>query len=277
MKKYIAFICALIAVILFAVVTHKPQSEDLLYVDIVRQDHPIKNYKGELIADIYYDKPLLQGNNESLIKINKFFEDEYLNWLNDTPSRINFYQSNEMERFLESVRNWRINNEQALIKQPFSNTIDTDVVFLSHDIISIRHDWHWMVGGVSSNYQFGYTFDLKTGELLPFTYFFDVKANDFKDTLFNLITESNLIDKSDEVKQEFIKKYYAPNSDCNFMYCSDGKTYDLSYEYYYDGKNINIILNEIMYNASVILKWNGELGDKFKGISKKPVSTRKIV
>lgn len=266
MKKCGVYAFCLITVLilgLFFVILKSHSKNDLPLVEIIRQDHSIKNNDGELLANIYYDKLVLEGKGEAIFEINKYFEDEYLNWLNDVPSHINFYQSGQMERFVESVQGWRISNENDLLVHPFYNTIDTDIAFLNHDIISIRHNTYWMAGGVNGNYQFGYNFNLKTGELLPFTHFTNVEADDFRNSLLNFILESDLIDSSNEMTQGFIREYYGPNSSHDFKYYSDGKTYDLLYEYYYDGTDIYLILNEIMPHASVIMKWNGKTGEEF--------------
>lgn len=156
-------------------------------ITIERMDHSIKDDSGNLLAEIYYDKPVIFGESEAVKKINQYFEDEYSDWLNNIPADINFYQTDMMTRFLGFVENYRETYEENLTGHPFYNKIDTTIVFTDSDTVSIRHTSHWSAGGVYERFQFGYNFNLHTGELLPFSYFYDVNADKFRNGLYNFV------------------------------------------------------------------------------------------
>lgn len=77
-------------------------------VSIERRDESVYDEEGRLIAIVYYDKPVLQGDSEAAKKINTYFEKEAeafydrgtgISWL----SQINFYEEfkNGMELMKE--------------------------------------------------------------------------------------------------------------------------------------------------------------------------------
>lgn len=234
-------------------------------VTIEKMDYSVKNDNGNVLAEVYYEKPVIYDNTNASSIINQYFENKYSDWLNDE----------QMKRFLETVEGWKVSNEEDLIISPFFHKTNTDITYLSSDIISILQTTHWMAGGVYDCYRYGYTFNLNTGELLPFTYFYDVSADDFRNNLYNFIQSKRELggnngestSGTNEIHQNFLKKYYAPNSAHNFKYESDEKVYDISYEYYYDGKNINLILNNIAVHSSIIVRWNGKINDDFETIA----------
>ncbi len=93
-------------------------------------NHSIKSDNGDVLAIIYFDKPILSGESEVISKINEYFDTEYNNWLNDVPSYINFYNSNSMNLFLENVNSMRDSlGDDAIAKQPLQYTVDSETIF----------------------------------------------------------------------------------------------------------------------------------------------------
>lgn len=233
------------------------------FITIKRIDHSIKNDSGDILALIYFDKPVFKEKSDAVSKIDEYFETEYSNWLNSEPNRLNIYGNigNSMKKFLESLNDMReMYGDSTIMKYPLKYYVDTEVTFLSKDILSIKQYVYWSSGGPSDTYAFGSTFNLKTGELIPFTYFYDVSKNDFNDSLTEFLIQSNMVDYlSDQELEELLNS----DKDNNFSYDVDSCQWNLSYEYYYDGTSIYLCLNQIGIHSGYIVKWNGKVSDEF--------------
>lgn len=239
-----------------------------IQVKIERIDHSIIGDEDTVMAIIYYDKPVIYGDSDIALKINAFFEDEYQGWLNGS-NRLNEYIDNWMDKYLRRVEEMRESfGDSSLERQPLSYTVDTEVILLNQDIISIKQTVYCFSGGPSGLSYFGSTFNVRTGQRIPFDDIVDVDADRFRENLsfflIDLVSPSNMAVRKD---WEFpIKKFYGPNELHNFDAYVNGNLYQLNYEYYYDGEYIYIPDNNSGYTSgtSDIVKWNGKEGDKFE-------------
>lgn len=219
-------------------------------VSIERIDLSINSNDETVLAIIYYDKPVISSSSDSASTINAYFDKEYQGWLEGS-NRLTQFQDGRMDFFIRNVKDMREGlGDDVLKKQPLIYTVDTEVAFISQDILSIRQIVFLAAGGPNSWYYFGSTFNLETGELLPFDHVIDVDSDVFRENLVAYLAKNTLaFDHNSSLKE--IQQIYEPNEDHN-------------YEYYYDGEYIYLILNYgIFHNCGCIMKWNGKVGDAF--------------
>ena len=221
-------------------------------VIIERMDQSIYDEEGRLIAIVYYDKPVIQGDSEAVKKINAYFDNEAeafydrgtgISWL----SQINFYEDfkNGMELMKERWGN------EMLSQHPTHYTMDTRVCYMDEDIISIVQVWNYNLE--HNNWHcYGSTFDLRTGELIPITKLISIKPEEMK-AIF-LIT-GNIIDIG----------VYEVLKDDNYVIDDCGHRIDMKYEYFYDGESYYLI-NEfaLEFRTSLVIKWNGKWGENLE-------------
>jgi len=219
---------------------------------IEKVDQSIYDEEGRLIAIVYYDKPVLQGDSEAVKKINTYFEKEAeafydrgtgISWL----SQINFYEDfkNGMELMKERWGN------EMLSQHPTHYTMDTSVCYVDEDMISIVQVWNYNLEH-NDWYCYGSTFDLRTGELIPITKLISIKPEEMK-AIF-LIT-GNIIDIG----------VYEVLKDDNYVIDDCGHRIDMKYEYFYDGESYYLI-NEfaLEFRTSLVIKWNGKWGENLE-------------
>lgn len=221
-------------------------------VSIERRDESVYDEEGRLIAQIYYDKPVIRGDSEAIKKINTYFEKEAeafydrgtgISWL----SQINFYE--EFKNGMELMKE-RWGNEM-LSQHPTHYTMDTRVCYMDEDMISIVQVWNYNLE--HNNWHcYGSTFDLRTGELIPITKLISIKPEEMK-AIF-LIT-GNIIDIG----------VYEVLKDDNYVIDDCGHRIDMKYEYFYDGESYYLI-NEfaLEFRTSSVLKWNGKWGENLE-------------
>ena len=219
---------------------------------IEKVDRSVYDEQGRLIAQIYYDKPVIQGDSEAVKKINTYFEKEAeafydrgtgISWL----SQINFYEDfkNGMELMKERWGN------EMLSQHPTHYTMDTRVCYMDEDMISIVQVWNYNLE--HNNWHcYGSTFDLRTGELIPITKLISIKPEEMK-AIF-LIT-GNIIDIG----------VYEVLKDDNYVIDDCGHRIDMKYEYFYDGESYYLI-NEfaLEFRTSLVIKWNGKWGENLE-------------
>lgn len=272
MKKKLCIIIAL-QLILIIITSSTPASktcadnpfkESEFSVTIERIDRSITNENGAVIAKIYYDKPVIHGDSYSVAIINDFFDRESNAWFGGT-NRLTFFEDGSFDIFLrnfEDMKKWY--GSDKLVNHQLCYQVDTDIVFMNQQIISIKQSTFWFSGGPSSKAYFGSTFDLKSGQLLPLEYFKDINVNLFRENLADFLINKVLNYGGETYEKEKIKQFYGPNKENNFDACYYDRIVPLNYEYYYDGEYIYIIANYGMsQGASYIIKWNGKVGDAF--------------
>lgn len=258
MKKNIIIIVVLLIFfgVFYLLLNHSFQKKNYVpHITIERMEHSITSTDGELLALIYFDKPLVSGNFKSILKVNKYFESVYEDWLNGKSNMINFYGGFSMNKFLDNLNSMRkVYGDDKFIIQPLEYYVDTEVVFLSEKLISFRHYVHFFSGGASDTYCFGNTFDVKTGEIVSFTDFYNVNAYSFKNSLVKFLIQYGIING--------ITGFY--DIDNEFIYESNKHQWNMAYEYYYDGTSICLTLNQIGVHSGYIVKWNGKIDNEFE-------------
>ena len=150
------------------------QAPDSRYtVSIDRTDKSIFTDKGQQLADIYFELPILSGDTEGVPKINTFYEKWCEEWLND--ENIDFIFA-KVDEFIE-------NNVEEYILPPelLTHSFNSTVTLLDQNTISIFHVSMWYGGGAPSHSLYGNTFNLKTGELVESPY--DINDLDFREKL----------------------------------------------------------------------------------------------
>ena len=80
------------------------KSNDTLEVTVERENRSIKNADGNVIAIIYYDRPVVSGNSEAAEKINAFFEQEEESWFAGKSGRLTWFEEGFLMIFYPGLR-----------------------------------------------------------------------------------------------------------------------------------------------------------------------------
>ena len=217
---------------------------------IEKVDQSVYDEQGRLIAQIYYDKPVIQGDSEAIKKINAYFDNE-ANAFYDQGTSVTWFSKDAFHQFKDGLElmKERWGNE-ILAEYPPRYAMDTSVCYMDENIISIVQVRNYMLEH-NSWYCYGSTFDLRTGELIPITKLISIKPEEMK-AIF-LIT-GNIIDIG----------VYEVLKDDNYVIDFGGHRIDMKYEYFYDGESYYLINDfALEFRTSSVLKWNGKLGTEF--------------
>ena len=217
---------------------------------IEKVDQSVYDEQGRLIAQIYYDKPVIQGDSEAIKKINAYFDNEANAFYNQGTS-VTWFSADAFQQFKDGLElmKERWGNE-ILAEYPPRYAMDTSVCYMDENIISIVQVRNYMLEH-NSWYCYGSTFDLRTGELIPITKLINIKPEEMK-AIF--LIAGNIIDIG----------VYEVLKDDNYVIDFGGHRIDMKYEYFYDGESYYLI-NEfaLEFRTSSVLKWNGKLGTEF--------------
>ena len=217
---------------------------------IEKVDQSVYDEQGRLIAQIYYAKPVIQGDSEAVKKINAYFDNE-ANAFYDQGTSVTWFSKDAFHQFKDGLElmKERWGNE-ILAEYPPRYAMDTSVCYMDENIISIVQVRNYMLEH-NSWYCYGSTFDLRTGELIPITKLINIKPEEMK-AIF-LIT-GNIIDIG----------VYEVLKDDNYVIDDCGHRIDMKYEYFYDGESYYLINDfALEFRTSSVLKWNGKLGTEF--------------
>ena len=218
---------------------------------IEKVDQSVYDEQGRLIAQIYYDKPIIQGDSEAIKKINAYFDNE-ANAFYDQGTSVTWFSKDAFHQFKDGLElmKERWGNE-ILAEYPPRYAMDTSVCYMDENIISIVQVRNYMLEH-NSWYCYGSTFDLRTGELIPITKLISIKPEEMK-AIF-LIT-GNIIDIG----------VYEVLKDDNYVIDFYEHHIDMKYEYFYDGESYYLI-NEfaLEFRTSSVLKWNGKWGENLE-------------
>ena len=218
---------------------------------IEKVDQSVYDEQGRLIAQIYYDKPVIQGDSEAVKKINAYFDNE-ANAFYDQGTSVTWFSKDAFHQFKDGLElmKERWGNE-ILAEYPPRYAMDTSVCYMDENIISIVQVRNYMLEH-NSWHCYGSTFDLRTGELIPITKLISIKPEEMK-AIF-LIT-GNIIDIG----------VYEVLKDDNYVIDFGGHRIDMKYEYFYDGESYYLI-NEfaLEFRTSSVLKWNGKWGENLE-------------
>ena len=218
---------------------------------IEKVDQSVYDEQGRLIAQIYYDKPVIQGDSEAIKKINAYFDNE-ANAFYDQGTSVTWFSKDAFHQFKDGLElmKERWGNE-ILAEYPPRYAMDTSVCYMDENIISIVQVRNYMLEH-NSWHCYGSTFDLRTGELIPITKLISIKPEEMK-AIF-LIT-GNIIDIG----------VYEVLKDDNYVIDFGGHRIDMKYEYFYDGESYYLI-NEfaLEFRTSLVIKWNGKWGENLE-------------
>ena len=218
---------------------------------IEKVDQSVYDEQGRLIAQIYYDKPVIQGDSGAIKKINAYFDNE-ANAFYDQGTSVTWFSADAFQQFKDGLElmKERWGNEM-MAEYPTRYAMDTSVCYMDENIISIVQVRNYMLEH-NSWYCYGSTFDLRTGELIPITKLISIKPEEMK-AIF-LIT-GNIIDIG----------VYEVLKDDNYVIDFGGHRIDMKYEYFYDGESYYLI-NEfaLEFRTSSVLKWNGKWGENLE-------------
>ena len=218
---------------------------------IEKVDQSVYDEQGRLIAQIYYAKPVIQGDSEAVKKINAYFDNE-ANAFYDQGTSVTWFSKDAFHQFKDGLElmKERWGNEM-MAEYPTRYAMDTSVCYMDENIISIVQVRNYMLEH-NSWHCYGSTFDLRTGELIPITKLISIKPEEMK-AIF-LIT-GNIIDIG----------VYEVLKDDNYVIDFGGHRIDMKYEYFYDGESYYLI-NEfaLEFRTSSVLKWNGKWGENLE-------------
>lgn len=264
-----AIVCILLLVIIRLISMPKSNGEvvdsknEEIQVSIERTDYSIKSDSGDILAYVYYDKPVVRGGKFS-DEINSFFESEQAGWLGGS-NRLTHYQEGWLQGFKKDVSE-AIDSygAETISEQPFIYTVDSNVVFHNDKYLSIRHIATVQKLGKRSWYYFGSNFDLETGELISMDKLVDMDAEDFRNSIVDVLA-SGILNYNHNISIQELEEVYGDIGEDNYLIECDGENVDLRYEFYFDEENYYVILNHAtLIDTGIIMKWNGKLFDEFE-------------
>ena len=217
---------------------------------IEKVDQSVYDEQGRLIAQIYYAKPVIQGDSEAVKKINAYFDNE-ANAFYDQGTSVTWFSKDAFHQFKDGLElmKERWGNE-ILAEYPPRYAMDTSVCYMDENIISIVQVRNYMLEH-NSWYCYGSTFDLRTGELIPITKLINIKPEEMK-AIF--LIAGNIIDIG----------VYEVLKDDNYVIDFYEHHIDMKYEYFSDGESYYLINDfALEFRTSSVLKWNGKLGTEF--------------
>jgi hypothetical protein len=200
----------------------------------------VKDDQNNIVAEMFFEKPVLVGDNKSIKNINTIFRDEAKKFFYGTGKSPHFQWG--YKRFLKDVKDMREFYEDAiLVVDPLENSVSTEITYMNNDIISFKESTYWMMGGVNGQYYYGITVDINTGKMLTLKDFVKTDAEYFNNVLHSELSAS-FLEREIEFSDSEIEELFIEN--------------DLAkYEFYYDGSNYNIIFNnDIYYNWGYIVQ-----------------------
>ena len=218
---------------------------------IEKVDQSVYDEQGRLIAQIYYDKPIIQGDSEAVKKINAYFDNE-ANAFYDQGTSVTWFSKDAFHQFKDGLElmKERWGNE-ILAEYPPRYAMDTSVCYMDENIISIVQVRNYMLEH-NSWHCYGSTFDLRTGELIPITKLISIKPEEMK-AIF--LIAGNIIDIG----------VYEVLKDDNYVIDFYEHHIDMKYEYFYDGESYYLINDfALEFRTSSVLKWNGKWGENLE-------------
>ena len=218
---------------------------------IEKVDQSVYDEQGRLIAQIYYAKPVIQGDSEAVKKINAYFDNE-ANAFYDQGTSVTWFSKDAFHQFKDGLElmKERWGNE-ILAEYPPRYAMDTSVCYMDENIISIVQVRNYMLEH-NSWHCYGSTFDLRTGELIPITKLISIKPEEMK-AIF--LIAGNIIDIG----------VYEVLKDDNYVIDFGGHRIDMKYEYFYDGESYYLINDfALEFRTSSVLKWNGKWGENLE-------------
>lgn len=240
--------------------------ESLFSVMIEKNDNSVIGENQKIVAEIYYEQPVVSGSSDGINKINEYFEMEAEGWIHGEASRLTWFHDGRWENFnnqLDSMR--EMYGDDILAIQPCRYTVKTEFIYQNEQYICFKHVVKYQTGGPSVNYCFGTTFDKNTGEIVPINEIVEIDGEGLKEILIASYREKKIHKTREEEYEELIEVLYGNKTLNNFIITDGEDEIQLNYEYYYDGELFYLILNgELNYNDWWEVGWNGKTGSEMK-------------
>ncbi len=201
---------------------------------------------GNVIAEMYFDKPVLNGESDAVASINAYFDKECKGFFYGSEDSANFKEShyNDFSGTVDTFRDYGILSKY--IDAPLQNTVNSEITYMSRDILSIKLTQFWWAGGVSNTYFFGATFNLETGELIPLDYFITADIETFNEQVLDFFRETF----------SFGPEEYEQYAHYNY---TDYNYYFTGYTYINSGANVCITFNDgSLFRYGYILNYHDE-------------------
>ena len=232
------------------VASEKYRSNGIIEVSIERIENPIKNEDGEVIAIVYYEKPVVSGDSEAAKKINAFFETEQQSWFGSHKSRLTQGMDSYYDYFYNGVKiTEEMSGTEILIEDSLHYVMETRIKYLDENMLSILQISDVLIGTRGWSY-YGSTFDLSTGELIPITELIEIKPEEIR-----MILE-------ERTKGSWFEIEYDELADNNYIITNYDEKVDMRYEYFYDGESYFLIDNW-SHRDGYLYKWNGKWGSEY--------------
>lgn len=222
-----------------------PEVGETMLLSFERISENVTDAQGNITAKMYMDKPVLSlepfdlqdatVNTSSaaavISRVNAYFEEEAKGFFRGSEGSKRFAERHYDDFFDSVAARMGLYGDGTFVAAPLYCTVDSEVAYMTRDILSIKQSLDWMAGGVRDFYYYGSTFDLNTGELLTLDRFVGAGREDFEAKVFAQL------EKNFSVGIEEIHDYE--------RFLAQLREKDIGeHEFYYDGQNIRLIFNE---------------------------------
>jgi len=134
--------------------------------------------EGETLAVISYEKPVLDGNSQTIKKINQSISDDYT-----------LFYKNKDNLFAYAQGDYDANGYGYFNNEAYINTCECEVTDNNTSSISFKMSTKWFAGGVSNKDFYGLTYSLETGETLGLEDIFIETSSEVKDKIMTASKE----------------------------------------------------------------------------------------
>ena len=130
------------------------EPESVTYTIEIMQE-TLKDNEGETLAVISYEMPVLEGESQTIKKINEFIADDYTR----------FYKSKD-DLFTYAQGDYDANGYGYFNKEAYISSCKCQVADNNTSYISFKMSTTWFAGGVRNKDFYGLTYSLENGEVL---------------------------------------------------------------------------------------------------------------
>lgn len=239
-RTFLSVLILMIAILFMHSACKKEANADNITINYERVEETVKDKQGNIIAEMYFNKPVFGGSSPLIKKLNSYFENEVQGFFNGYEKSLHFKKS-QRDHFFESVTEMRtLYEDDILAKSPLYYKVEIELQ-CDNNILSFKETEDWMAGGIRNTYYYGITVNKETGDILSLENIADEDIKNFNDKVI-LALNNELNENSREYDLEPL--------------FSEIENYNFSdYEFYCDENNIYIIFNyEIFSTGGFILK-----------------------
>jgi hypothetical protein len=236
-KIVLVVIIVILGILIMAFLKFNADDKQTIELKYDRIEEIVRDDNGNVLAEMYFVKPILIGNQESVKIINQFFEREANYFFRNSGELVNskYGDYNQFMRSVDEAREYY--GDSALAEHNFANTVNVKMMYQNEEIISFKEETFWFAGGINNYSYYGETFNLQSGEILTVEEFTEQDLKDFKDNVISQLSQ-NFYKDYQEIRDKLIDEV------ANYKFAD--------YNYYYDGNDIYLIFNTS--NLNYILK-----------------------